>query len=205
MARRNDHTREELRALALAAAEDIISTQGLSGLSARKVAANIGYSAGSLYQVFRSIDDLCWQINERTLAQLLLVLQERAPLAARFRLAAYASDYLAFARQYPQKWALLFEHRSSGDQQVPEHLQNQITRLFQYVEKSLHELNPRHKAEEVEIAARALWSGVQGVTVLMMNNKLFVKQSAGEELMLSCLIDNFLCGWCGESKEQAAC
>ena len=58
MARRSDHSREELREMALAATEEIIDQQGLAGLTARKVAAGIGYTVGTLYLVFRNLDDL---------------------------------------------------------------------------------------------------------------------------------------------------
>ena len=53
MARRSDHSREELREMAITAAEQIVVEQGYEGLSARKVAAAIGYTVGTLYLVFR--------------------------------------------------------------------------------------------------------------------------------------------------------
>ena len=64
MGRRNQHTREELRSIALQAAEELVVAHGLAGLSARKVVARIGYTVGSLYMVFRSLDDLIVQTNE---------------------------------------------------------------------------------------------------------------------------------------------
>ncbi|MEZ5601737.1 MAG: helix-turn-helix domain-containing protein, partial [Candidatus Competibacteraceae bacterium] len=63
MGRRNEHTREELRQIALEAAEELVAAQGLSGLSTRKVAARIGYTVGSLYMIFRNLDDLIAQMN----------------------------------------------------------------------------------------------------------------------------------------------
>ncbi|NJN45315.1 MAG: hypothetical protein HC808_01125 [Candidatus Competibacteraceae bacterium] len=38
MGRRNDHSREEIREMALQAAESIVVERGLAGLSARKIA-----------------------------------------------------------------------------------------------------------------------------------------------------------------------
>ena len=67
MGRRNEHTRDELREIGLRAAEELVAAHGLAGLSARKVAARIGYTVGSLYMVFRNLDDLIAQMNERTL------------------------------------------------------------------------------------------------------------------------------------------
>ena len=52
MARRSDHTREEIREMALVATEQIVSVAGFSALSARKIAKKIGYTVGSLYLLF---------------------------------------------------------------------------------------------------------------------------------------------------------
>ena len=45
MGRRSDHKREDLRALALAAARRIMAAEGLRGLTARRLAQEIGYSS----------------------------------------------------------------------------------------------------------------------------------------------------------------
>ena len=44
MARRTDHTREELKDLIINAAWTIIETEGAPGLTARKLASAIGYA-----------------------------------------------------------------------------------------------------------------------------------------------------------------
>lgn len=44
MGRRNEHTREELREIALRAAEELVAVQGLAGLSTRAAVSCIGYS-----------------------------------------------------------------------------------------------------------------------------------------------------------------
>ena len=58
MGRRSAHTSDELRGLILSAARDIIETEGLTALSAREIARRIGYSAGTLYNIFDNLDDI---------------------------------------------------------------------------------------------------------------------------------------------------
>lgn len=70
MARRSDHSRDELREMALTAAEQIVLENGYESLSARKVASAIGYTVGTLYLVFENLDDLVLQVNARTLDRL---------------------------------------------------------------------------------------------------------------------------------------
>ena len=51
MARRNDHTRDELKEMAISAGQSIIIHEGFNKFSARKVARNIGYTVGTIYNI----------------------------------------------------------------------------------------------------------------------------------------------------------
>src|SRR5687768_17867187 len=70
MGRRNEHSREELKALALRAAGDIVGESGAAALSMREVARRIGYTVGALYLVFTNLDDLIVHLNEQTIMEL---------------------------------------------------------------------------------------------------------------------------------------
>ena len=70
MARRSDHSREELRAMALKAGREIIMEQGVKNLTTRAVAKRMGYSPGTLYMLFENADDLKFAINVGTLVEL---------------------------------------------------------------------------------------------------------------------------------------
>ena len=70
MARRSDHSRDELRKMTLNAAGRIIAERGLDGLSIRGIAQEIGYTSGTLYQLFRNLDDLIIATHILTLQDL---------------------------------------------------------------------------------------------------------------------------------------
>ena len=82
MARRSDHSREELYVMALAAAREIAEKDGLRGLKARRISREIGYTVGTLYNVFSNLDDLIIHLNGTTL-DALYVSCAQAPLLAR--------------------------------------------------------------------------------------------------------------------------
>ena len=67
MARRSDHSREEIKEMALNAAMEVLEQEGPKGLSARKVASAIGYTVGTLYLVFKNQQEMVLQLNARTL------------------------------------------------------------------------------------------------------------------------------------------
>ena len=62
MGRRSAPSRDDLRAMILEAARAILATDGLRGLTARRVAKAIGYSPGTLYNFFTNIDELILHI-----------------------------------------------------------------------------------------------------------------------------------------------
>ena len=161
MARRNDHSRDQIRSMALDAAERIVDVEGTGGLSARKVAAAIGYTVGTLYLVFDNLDDLVLQLNARTLAQLLTQLEQAAAACddARRCIKGLGRTYLDFARTRRARWSLLFEHRLPDEPAVPEWFRAQMQQLFGLVERRLGVLMPSRSRAELRIAARALWSG----------------------------------------------
>ena len=199
MARRSDHSREELREMAITAAEEIVVEQGYEGLSARKVAAAIGYTVGTLYLVFENLDELILHINARTLDRL------HANMNASQTQCNDASDcllqlgqvYIRFADEDPHRWAMVFEHRFSEDQVVPAWYQEKIARMFALVEEGLEPLAGQHTRNEITQTSRALWGGVHGICILALNDNLGVTGVDSVQDLTQTLITNYLKGFTG--------
>ena len=86
MGRRSDHSRDELRGMIIAQGHRQIAEVGFAKFSAREVAKAIGYSIGTLYNVFGSYDQLMLAINGRTLDLWLQFVEERLAQAQDDRL-----------------------------------------------------------------------------------------------------------------------
>ena len=199
MARRSDHSREELREMALSAAEQIVVEQGYEGLSARKVAAAIGYTVGTLYLVFENIDDLILNVNARTLDRLhsrMAALQATSE-DSRDYLERLGEVYIRFADEDPHRWAMVFEHRLADGRTVPAWYQDKITRMFAMVEDGLAPLARQHPREEITQAARAIWGGVHGICILALSDTLGVAGVDSVQKLSRSLISNYLKGFTG--------
>jgi len=197
MARRSDHSREELREMALLAAEQIVVEKGYEGLSARKVAAAIGYTVGTLYLVFENIDDLILNINARTLDRLhaQMIKSPAKPGEARDHLLHLGHVYIRYANEDPHRWAMVFEHRFSEDRAVPVWYQEKITRMFAVVEEGLEPLAGNRPRQEITQAARAIWGGVHGICILALTDTLGVAGVASVQELTRSLISNYLKGF----------
>jgi AcrR family transcriptional regulator len=196
MGRRNEHTREEFRELVLQAAEQLVAAHGLTGLSTRKLATRIGYTVGSLYLIFRNLDDLIVQMNERTLD----VLRERLRAAAAGQppaaaLQALARAYIAFALAETHRWLALYQHRLPDGQAVPDSFAAKVDQMFELVQQELALLGPQRPPADSALAARALWSGVHGICILGFDRKLEVVGGRSIHEVTDSLLDHYLAGF----------
>lgn len=176
MARRNEHSKEELREKAIAAAEAIVLQDGYRSLNARRVAAEMDYTAGTLYLVFKNFDELIMHVNGRTLDAL------HSTLASEKTVEAMAVAYIHFAQQHKERWKLLYEYQPSSGNLRPEWYQEKLERLFALVERALSEEKSSIPSSQHRIAATALWGAIHGICTLELDErlKLSVEQPAVE-------------------------
>jgi len=196
MGRRSIHTPEQLRQLILDAAAAIIEAHGLAGLSAREIARRIGYSPGTIYNMFENLDDVVLNVEGRVLDELdqrltaeLAKGGDQKTLVLRL-----AQAYLAFTHERPKLWNLLFEHYMPGGGDTPPWYQEKLERLMSRVETAVAPLYPPDAAIERQRAARVLWAGVHGITSLSTANKLSNVTSEAAGLLVADLVSNYLAG-----------
>lgn len=111
MGRRSDHTREELTELILTEGRIVMAQNGFARFSAREVAKRIGYSVGTLHNVFGGFDRLVTAINTRTFALWADELEAALVHAGEDRIAALVHGYFAFARTHSNLWSAIYDHR----------------------------------------------------------------------------------------------
>jgi len=207
MGRRNDHSREEIREMALQAAESIVVEQSLAGLSARKIAVRIGYTVGSLYLVFRNLDDLIAQVNERTLDELFEALKTAVSdhqLSPRQCISELGRAYIEYAVTHSHRWKMIFEHRMPEGESVPDSFKERVARMFALVQNHLQHLSGQRTEAQLELAAQALWSGVHGVCILGLDQKLQAT-SGGRSVqeVADSLLENYLDGFTAKKQSPA--
>lgn len=201
MGRRSIHTAEELRELILQAATELIEKDGLAGLSAREIARRIGYSPGTLYNVFENLDDLVLTIEARLLDRLALRLGEPATTAdPSQRVLHLARSYLAFTHENPKLWNLLFEHHMPAGKPVPAWYQTKLDSLMTRIEELLVPVMGSSDAAAVKRAARVLWAGVHGITSLSTADKLSNVTSESAAPLVEDLVVTYLAGLRGQGR-----
>ncbi len=200
MARRNDHSREEIQSMAIDAMRQMINREGMEGVSARKVAQKIGYTVGTLYQAFENIDDLILQANAYTLSELLSTIAQanQATTKPAQKILNIAISYFRYAKSHDKKWAAVFRHQLPAGYEIPDWYQARIDALFSNLEAALRELAPKRKPKSIQLASRSLWSSIHGVCMLHIGDKLFSQTFATPEEIITSIVKNYLNSWIKE-------
>jgi AcrR family transcriptional regulator len=195
MGRRSEHTPEGLKTLIVEASERIISNDGLSGLSAREIARSVGYSPGTIYNIFENLDDLILQIEARMLDDL----DARLGMLSRdgsgeVRVMRLSRAYLEFTAERPRLWNVLFEHHLPPSVPIPAWYQHKLDALMQRVEDALRPVMPHAEPAALRRASHVLWAGVHGITSLATTDKLSSVTSETAQALMEDLLQNYLAG-----------
>ncbi|WP_434054819.1 MAG: TetR/AcrR family transcriptional regulator [Roseibium sp.] len=183
MARRSDHTRKELWRLAIDASKKIVEKEGLRGLRARQIARDIGYTIGTLYNLFEDLDDLIMHMNGETLDQLLEECSNVELTQDPNRdLELLVQCYLTFTHENAKLWNAVFEHKLPEDRPVPEWFSQKVSNLLQMIERALAPILTGRSDAEIHQHARILWMSLFGMTVLEGSGRL---QEGETSLMLA--------------------
>lgn len=170
MARRSDHTPEELKALAVDKAIEIIDSSGVSSLSARRVTAAMGYTVGTLYHAFGDLDTFLLHVNARILDDWHDDLQAGLKRSRKDPLFFLVDSYLSYAQQYRDRWVMLFSDSGGGGHDMPAWYAEKISRLFSLLENALR---PHLSAKDDPAqTAKLLWASIHGICVLSLTGKL---------------------------------
>lgn len=146
-----------------------ISEVGFARFSAREVAKRIGYSIGTIYNVFGSYDQLILAINGRTLDLWLDYLESRLDGATGNRLRVAIDAYFEFAVVHRHAWAALYDFRLADDEPMPEYYQRKVTDITEVVVREIAAALPPEHADKAPALARSLLATVHGHCFFTMN------------------------------------
>ncbi|OAI25695.1 MULTISPECIES: TetR/AcrR family transcriptional regulator [Methylomonas] len=194
MARRSEHSQEQIKEMVLAAAETIVVEDGFNALTVRKIAMEIGYTVGSIYMVFANMSDLIIHLKARALDELAEHLAAcPADGDPGERLMKLADIYLDFAAKHFNRWRMIFDMQS--EEAPPDWYQQKIEYMFDIVESLIRQLHAGTDAESERRAARALWSGVHGISILALTGHGQPSGIDSARASVSLLVSTFIRGW----------
>ena len=163
MGRRADHGRKELEELILAAGHQLMAESGYGRFSAREVAKRIGYSVGTVMNVFGNVDRLVMAINSRTFHLWANWLEARLDGAAGHeRISVLVSGYFEFASSHRNLWTAIYEHRPPDGILMTEALVAARVALIDVIAREVAAVLPTKTSIEATRITRSLIATVHG-------------------------------------------
>jgi AcrR family transcriptional regulator len=169
MGRRSDHSREELSRLIITEGHKHMAEVGFARFSAREVAKRIGYSIGTLYNVFGTHDRLVFAINTRTFRFWSEHLRRLLTEARTDRIRVLVEAYFSFARDNRNVWMAIYDHRLPPDVAISDEEAAERSVLTEIVLREVIAVLPEHAAREAPRLARSLIATVHGHCLFALN------------------------------------
>jgi AcrR family transcriptional regulator len=180
----------------------------LAGLSAREIARRIGYSPGTIYNLFANLDDVVLNVEARVLdgldQRLADVHQGGDSGDGSDPLVRLARAYLSFTQEKPRLWNLLFEHHMPAGAELPAWYRQKLEGLAAQMERALAPHFPPGSEGERQRAARVLWAGVHGITSLSTADKLSVVTTETAARLIDDLVGTYLAGLARQQEGDGA-
>lgn len=194
MARRSDHTRSELTELVQETARTLIERDGLDAVTARRIASEIGYSPGSIYNVFDNLDHLISAVNEDTMRMLNAELAKVEMTGdARQNARRVLAVYIDFREAHPALWDAVLAHAIRPGVVQPESYLKEIEISFGVAARAIAPAFDGD-ADELRLAVDVLWSSLQGIFSISPQGLLATDIQTRRREMAEFLVETYLKG-----------
>jgi AcrR family transcriptional regulator len=169
----------DLREAILDAANELLLDTGYAGITMRKVADRIGYSATTIYLHFRNKDALLHALIERGYRMLHGAMHETATQHADpiDRIEALCRCYVQFGLDHPAYYEVMFMLHPRFMQRYPSEKYREARRNLDAFAQTLVEAQRSGQARvhDLRAAANAIWAMLHGVVSLQIARRMDVR------------------------------
>lgn len=172
---RKEQQREETANRILAAARELLLSQGVDGFSMRNLAAKVGYSATAIYSYFADKNAVLRAVLDADCAALRQAMDEAAqevdPIE---RLRKLGRGYVEFGFRNPSHYRMLMMTEAvpgvmDANPRRGDPAQDAYALLRQAVADAIKARRFRKEFSDADQVAQLIWSGVHGIVSLYLN------------------------------------
>jgi AcrR family transcriptional regulator len=184
--------REDLKRAILDAARRLCLSDGIDGVSARKIARAVGCSPTAIYLYYRNLDEVLHHLRMEGHGVLARYFGEvDAALPPRRRLRAMGEAYFRFGREHPNDYELMFLHRFKempGRELVSREIFTLM--LVRDVVREGQDAGEIRRDVDPLVIANGVWSNMHGLTSLAIAGLLLQTASGQEQRLLDGVLES---------------
>ena len=166
MTRIKDHKRRDA---AIRYGQEMIQKEGLKNITIRKIAHKLNCSIGTIYNMFKSNDDIILCINAKTLDDIKLFIESRSnPNLSNIEIIKNLADlYIEYAKKNYFCWNAIFEF-SFPKIKLGRIGMIKILDLFNLIEIPISLVTKTSTKKDLQLISRTIWSSIHGICVLAL-------------------------------------
>lgn len=184
--------RDDLKRAILDAARRLCLKDGIDGVSARKIAREVGCSPTAIYLHYRNLDEVLHHLRMEGHAVLSRYFAEvDRSLSPRRRLRAMGEAYFRFGHEHPYDYELMFLHRFK---EVPgrEFVSREIFTLLEVRDVVKQGMDAGEIRRDLDplVVANGIWSNMHGLTSLAIAGLLLQTAPGLEDRLLDGVLES---------------
>lgn len=191
MARRSDHSKEEIKELAIKHAFELVEEKGEAGFKARDIAKRMGYTVGTLYYVFDNMENLRFHVYGAILDLFMEEIQSGIS-NKKNKLNYHIKKYIQFSRDHQNLWLFLYSLDNMTKNDIPDWYLNKIQGFFSLMVECL--IPYVDQKRRVAKAAQTILTSVHGMCVLSIRGNRIKDGNIDLEAMAKHMITTYLNG-----------
>ena len=187
-------TKEEIRVDLIVKAREILKDKGFDFLTARKLSEYSGYSVGTIYNQFKSMDNLVMWENCLTLDELNESLKKTEFTSDAYRnLNRLIDRFVDFVLDNKNLWFTLynFHFKDIMDEYAIFYLKR-IVKIIQLLENNLCKLFSKVSANERKVSTEVLFISLFAVSSLLTTEKEFARLN--KKYVVKVMFNTYLAG-----------
>lgn len=187
-------TKEEIRTDLIAKAREMLSNFGYEFLTARKLSDYSGYSVGTIYNQFKSMDNLIICENSQTLDELYATLLEAEMGSDVYKnLNLLLEKFVEFVLSHKNLWFTLYNtHFQNTIDSFDIFYLRRIIKIMRLLEVNLRKLFTKISEKERRVSSDALYISTFALSSLLTTEKEFTGLS--KRYVVRMLFNTYLAG-----------
>ena len=194
MAKLKDKSKEEIRLDLIVKSREIIKDKGIDNLTARKLAEYSGYVVGTIYNRFKSMDELVMWENCLTLDELYGELKKAEMTSdAYINLNRLLDKFVCYVLSNKNLWFTLYNfHFKSVVDEFEIFYLRRIIKIIQLLENNLSKLFVRVSGSERKVVTEVLFISLFALSSMLTTEKEFKRLE--KKYVVKVMFNTYLAG-----------
>lgn len=190
------NTKDNIRKILVTKGRRLVQDKGADYLTARKLAEASGYSVGTIYNQFGTMDNFVLEQNKQTLDELIEFMQRTPKGESSYHmLNRYLDAFVSFVMANSNLWFLLYNfHLHSEYGKLPKLYLRKLVAVTKIWEPAFNRVYAGLAVKERQLARQVLWLTLFSMSSFLTTNALDNFSKINKKSLCKLLLNTYMAG-----------